>query len=1314
MNLIRITLFTLFTILNLIKITDSYALDSILLKSEKEIYDLGYHLEILEDKTNKLTFDKILKKTNIHFKISKDKVPNFGSSNSSFWIKFSFENIDHPSNEWMLSFEQVWCDYIDFYKKIGNKWEVIKTGDRTKFKTRDVKNRNFVFKIRPGKKSTYYIRIKTNDGVQIPLKLYSASSFAEEESWSMIGFGLFYGIMFVMIVYNFFIFISTRSLSYLYYILYISFYTLLNMATNGLGFQFLYPSSIWFQNEGFLCRASILGVSLIYFTMNYLGVNDSTPKIKKIFTFYLYTAILFFIFSFFPIYKLLIGPFYLFLGTGFVYLLFVGGYKVQMNYRPAKYYIFAFVFLISGALFQIIQINTPFLPSWFIFTHGFQIGGVIEVILLSLGLADIINILLEENVKANKQLEEANLNLEEKVMKRTTDLSGALSNISSLLDNMRQAVFTVSEGGKIQSPVSKFSSSIFEDNIVGRNIFENIYLCLDPKSEIYSTIQFSLGIIFGADDLQWEMVKDHFPTRVEIFFSASGNKKILKVACNPLFNNENLLERLMFVVEDITEIEELEKEMEEQKKASMKNLQILQELANNKKDDLSEFFNSTQNMAMECLFLSKVIRSQVEKSEEITDIGLLFRQLHTIKGNARVYGLSLISAKAHHSENALSGILNENNDDFIIDYDQINNLVQELYGLQGQINEYVKAAKDVFALEFKEDLKFKEKLHDLTKSLEYWVSKLPKELKDRNNSQELEKIVIDSIKKNEKKITYIEELENLSHSLKGLARGMDERDLSQNIHLLETGLSYLKNDSNYTYEQFKEYLIFPLKEIRNMTKNIFVKSSQFNGFETNNDSWVQILKEVFFLSKIINSDELVNHDDLSQKVYNLHAKSLNFNLEFLPSMFRLMYDFVEEKSFNINQVNLVLKEVWSFLLMVIELDCYKNLDKNGSKILLGIFRERKELKSDFEIEGQTVLVPFLLDLQKNGENLEGFFNTLSFILKKKKKEIIEELFSSGDVKEFINEVYYEILNSNYTESFDKLDRIFSFEDYSFIGKLKEYILNKDFSWHFYTKIIDILKLLKQYSDIEDFKESDLKPKTFEIIEENFLIMKNTMNALQDNPTEDVIQSTHLAFKNLLDQPLKYSLVKYRKVVKEIAENLGKKINFKLTGDQCSINKNILNILQDIMVHLVRNAVDHGIEKQEKRLLKGKEEIGTIEIICKNSHHNSLTICIKDDGQGINVKKIGKKSVSLGFITQEKLNEMSYEDKLNLIFLPSLTTKEGVTEISGRGIGMDVVKKGIASLGGDFKIDTEPDQGTTFTIILEKDEAFSLMMKEKIT
>ena len=120
---------------------------------------------------------------------------------------------------------------------------------------------------------------------------------------------------------------------------------------------------------------------------------------------------------------------------------------------------------------------------------------------------------------------------------------------------------------------------------MGKNIFENIYSCIDPKSELYSTIQFSLSIIFGADDLQWEMVKDHFPNRLVVNLSNSGTQKILKVASNPIFNEDDLLERVMFVVEDITEIEKLEQEMEDQKKASMKNLQILQELAANKKDD---------------------------------------------------------------------------------------------------------------------------------------------------------------------------------------------------------------------------------------------------------------------------------------------------------------------------------------------------------------------------------------------------------------------------------------------------------------------------------------------------------------------------------------------------------------------------------------------------------------------------------------------------------------------------------------------------------------------------------------------------------
>ena len=174
---------------------------------------------------------------------------------------------------------------------------------------------------------------------------------------------------------------------------------------------------------------------------------------------------------------------------------------------------------------------------------------------------------------AKAQLEDVNLNLEEKVKTRTEDLSHALKDISNLLNNMKQAVFTSDKTGKILSPVSHFSEAIFGRQIEGLDLFESLFSNLDPKSEVYSTIDFSLSIIFGSDDLQWEMVKDHFPKRVELE-DEDKKEKVLRVSYNPIYNQRDLLEKVMFVVEDVTELEKLEKEVEEQKIASLKNVEI--------------------------------------------------------------------------------------------------------------------------------------------------------------------------------------------------------------------------------------------------------------------------------------------------------------------------------------------------------------------------------------------------------------------------------------------------------------------------------------------------------------------------------------------------------------------------------------------------------------------------------------------------------------------------------------------------------------------------------------------------------------------
>ncbi len=1278
----------------------------VILLDGKDVYDVGYEISIFEDSSNKLTINDVTKKKfRSKYISSKTKIPNIGISRSSFWIRLKIENKNHPSNVWLLAFEQVWCDYVELYKKISGNWKAVtKTGDRRAFSTRDVKNRNFVFNIRPEKGTTYYLKIKSDDGIQIPLKLYSPIAFSEKENFKMAGFGFFYGIMFVMIFYNLFVYLSTKSVSYLYYILYISSYTLLNMASNGLGFQFLYPDWIWFQNEGFLLRASLTALFLIFFTINYLGVNKSTPVIHKFFIILTYLAIGFLVGSFFPFYKYLLTPFYFFLVLGFTFFILVGAYKLKLEYRPAKYYLLAFIFITGGGILQIGQMN-GFLPPWFIFLNAFQIGGVFEVILLSLGLADIINSLLEENLKANKLLEDANINLEDEVKERTKELSMALDDISNLLDNMRQAVFTISNEGIVQKPVSKYSEIIFGNDIVGDDLFNNVFIGIDKDSEVYSTIKFSLSILFGSDDLQWEMVKDHFPNRVIYNSETLEHQKILKIAYNPLFDKSNLIQSIMFVVEDITEIEKLEKEVEEQRKNSMKNIQILQELALNKKEDLSEFFSTTNKMTMDSIFIAKKIRSQVESSEKVSDLPILFRQLHTIKGNARVYGLSYISSSAHQIETILSKFITDNYNENLgykknHDYEGTNSLVQELYALQGQVSQYINSAKEVFSLEFKEDLKFKSQLHELLKSLEYLVSKLSKrENSNIGNYDDFQIETIDSIKNNSDRTEIIEEIENISHSMKGLARGIDEKELSQKIHHLESGISYFKDNEDYSKEQYQEYFIDPIGEIRKICKNIFVKSSQFHNLELNTDFWSILIKDITIISEKLINKSYINSNDIIQNVYHIHSNTLSIKLDFFPALFRYLYDLIESKTLDNElkhqKIIFTLNEIWKFIIILFQLDLYKNISPGKRVFFIESFLNNEPIDPNVSRFEKTFIWQTLNILEKNGLDRNDLFGIISKTLKIDIKSVINLIFGDQEFKNFINEIYYELFRFDLLEAFDKIERLFSLGNYSFVNNLKEFMLKKDFSWHFYSKNIDLLKLFKNYIDIEDYNASDLKPKVHEILVENYDYVKKTIISIPSIKNEENILNE--MFDKLLYLPVKFSLFRYQKVIKEISENLGKKIKFSLVGEECSLDRDSLNILQEAIVHLIRNAVDHGIEKPNDRLIKGKNEVGLIEILCQQLDGDNISITIKDDGVGIDINKLTEKGVKLGLVEKDKIEVMSTKEKINLIFLPSVSTKENVTEISGRGIGMDVVQKSLNLLGADLNIETTMNEGTSFCL-----------------
>lgn len=179
-------------------------------------------------------------------------------------------------------------------------------------------------------------------------------------------------------------------------------------------------------------------------------------------------------------------------------------------------------------------------------------------------------------------------------------------------------------------------------------------------------------------------------------------------------------------------------------------------------------------------------------------------------------------------------------------------------------------------------------------------------------------------------------------------------------------------------------------------------------------------------------------------------------------------------------------------------------------------------------------------------------------------------------------------------------------------------------------------------------------------------------------------------------PLKQTFQKMQRIVRDTSKALNKKVHLELIGDETEIDKTVLEHLSDPLVHIVRNAVDHGLEATENRLSAGKPEEGRVTL--KAYHEgNNLVIEIKDDGKGINPKIIREKAIEKKVITATQ--HLSDEDLVNLVFHPGFSTKSEVSEISGRGVGMDVVKTNIEKLSGEVKITTEVGKGSTFRVVL---------------
>ncbi|MDO8347199.1 MAG: chemotaxis protein CheA [Rugosibacter sp.] len=182
------------------------------------------------------------------------------------------------------------------------------------------------------------------------------------------------------------------------------------------------------------------------------------------------------------------------------------------------------------------------------------------------------------------------------------------------------------------------------------------------------------------------------------------------------------------------------------------------------------------------------------------------------------------------------------------------------------------------------------------------------------------------------------------------------------------------------------------------------------------------------------------------------------------------------------------------------------------------------------------------------------------------------------------------------------------------------------------------------------------------------------------------------------QPIGRLFQKYPRIARDLARSLGKDVELALAGEETEIDKTMIEDLSDPIIHLIRNAVDHGVEPIIDRRAAGKPEKSQVRLEARQEGDH-IVILIADDGRGMNAERLRAKAVDKGLITEEEASTMDEKQSFNLIFLPGFSTKDVASDVSGRGVGMDVVKTNIQKLNGSIEIKSAPGKGSTFIISL---------------
>jgi diguanylate cyclase len=402
----------------------------------------GQQVEVLIDPEHKLTVQNIISQKDLNWERSNFEIPSYGFSTHTYWFRFT---LPKQKNDSILELDYALLDDIFYYRLQDNKiLETIHTGDKRSFSDRPIQHRAFLFPVPASEhSSTILLKIRTSSSVQIPLMLWPDKTFFEQDQYSFVEHGVYYGIALVMILYNLFLFLRLRDSAYGFYVLYVITFAFVQLSLTGFSYQFIWPDSPDWNEKSLAVLTPLIVVSGVVFSSNFLKLDTYHTRLNKLLYIQTFIGIVISALSVFLPYHTMI-PYAAGLAIISCITILLLSYYVMLKsmHKYAIYFAAAWsVFLIGVVILAMNKFGL--LPRTWVTESAAQIGSAIEIILLSFALAERLYDAMQRHFIAEKESllvkeeliltqQKQNQILESQVAMRTKDLEAALDKVNTL------------------------------------------------------------------------------------------------------------------------------------------------------------------------------------------------------------------------------------------------------------------------------------------------------------------------------------------------------------------------------------------------------------------------------------------------------------------------------------------------------------------------------------------------------------------------------------------------------------------------------------------------------------------------------------------------------------------------------------------------------------------------------------------------------------------------------------------------------------------------------------------------------------------